>query len=103
MEIVAVAIVIAAVLGMTAGLRLTRSAVGPSVAFGLFIASLFAVYEIWLPRILRRRYEAEMLADPIRALRARRRERMGRLAGWGLGLFFGLSGLLGGLWAGGLM
>jgi len=103
LKIVAVVIAIAGALGITTGLRLTRSAVGPSVAFGLFFVSLFAVYEIWLPRILRRRYEAEMRANPIRALRARRRERTMKMVGWGLGLLFGLTGLLGGLGAAGIL
>lgn len=102
LKIVAVATAITAAVGIGAGLRLTRSAAGPGVVFGLYVAGLFAIYEIWLPRILHRRYEAEMRADPIRALKMRRRQRIGKMFGWGLGLLFGLAGLLAGLRAVGI-
>ena len=38
--------------------------------------------EVWLPRVLQRRFAAEMLADPVRATRRRRRERTWRLVVW---------------------
>ena len=89
--------------GISVGLRLTHSPVGPLVAFSLFVLSLAGIYEGWLPRILRRRYEAEMRADPILATAKRRRERRGKVLGWSLGLLFGVGGLLAGLRAGGLL
>ncbi|HJZ76177.1 MAG TPA: RNA polymerase sigma factor [Vicinamibacterales bacterium] len=103
LKLAAVVTVIAGVVGIKVGLNLTHSAVGPLVAFSLFFLSLVAIYELWLPRILKRRYEAEMRADPIRALARRRRERILRLFGWSLGLLFGAAGLFGGLKAGGLL
>ena len=80
--------------GLAAALRLTESPAGPILAFGAVIATLFAIHEIWLPRILRRRYDAEMRADPARALRARRRERIGKAIGWTMGLLAGGAALL---------
>ena len=103
LKLSAVLTVIAGVVGMKVGLNLTHSAVGPIVAFSVFFLSLVAIYELWLPRILKRRYEAEMRADPIRALAKRRRERILRMLGWSLGLLFGAAGLFGGLKAGGLL
>ena len=103
LKLVAVATTIAGAGGISVGLRLTHSPVGPLVAFSLFVLSLAGIYEVWLPRILRRRYEAEMRADPILATAKRRRERRGQVLGWSLGLLFGVGGLLAGLRAGGLL
>ncbi len=103
LKLVAVATTIAGAGGISVGLRLTHSPVGPLVAFSLFVLSLAGIYEVWLPRILRRRYEAEMRADPILATAKRRRERRGKVLGWSLGLLFGVGGLLAGLRAGGLL
>ena len=58
---------------------------GRWLAAGLIVAyfaTLFAMFEVWLPRIQRRRLEAEMREDPVSATRRRRRERIGRIAGW---------------------
>jgi hypothetical protein len=88
---------------MKVGLNLTHSAVGPIVAFSLFFLSLLAIYELWLPRILKRRYEAEMRTDPVRALAKRHRERILRILGWALAALIGAAGLFGGLTAGGLL
>jgi hypothetical protein len=90
-------------MGIRAGLYLTHSAVGPIVAFAIFIGSLLVIYEVWLPRILRRRHEAEMRADPARAQRACRRDRILKLIGWIVGTLFGGIGLVLGLIAGGLL
>jgi RNA polymerase sigma factor (sigma-70 family) len=68
------------------------------VNFAAFIAVLAALYTVWLPRILRRRFEAEMREDPVRATAKRRQERRGAIVGWSLGLIFGTLGLVLGLW-----
>jgi hypothetical protein len=70
----------------------------PAVNFAVFIAALAAEYTVWLPRILRRRFEAEMREDPVRALARRRRERRTAIVGWTLGLTFGTLGLVLGMW-----
>ena len=66
----------------------------PVVNFAAFIAILATEYTIWLPRILRRRFEAEMREDPVRAQARRRRERRTAILGWTLGLTFGTLGLI---------
>lgn len=80
--------------GIAAAPRFTESPAGPILAFAGFIATLLAIHEIWLPRILRRRYDAEMRADPARALSARRRERIGKAIGWTMALLVGGAVLL---------
>jgi RNA polymerase sigma factor (sigma-70 family) len=59
---------------------------GDLVVFAAFSASLLAIHLLWLPRIVRRRHELEMREDPARATAARRREKLGRILGWGLGM-----------------
>jgi hypothetical protein len=54
--------------------------------YDFFTLALLGLYFLWLPRIVRRRFEAEMHEDPARATAARRRDRMGKIIGWGLGL-----------------
>jgi hypothetical protein len=63
----------------------------------VFIAALASLYQFWLPRILRSRFEAEMREDPVRATARRHRERRLAILGWTLGLTFGTAGLLLGL------
>jgi RNA polymerase sigma factor (sigma-70 family) len=70
----------------------------PAVNFAAFIATLAVQYTVWLPRILRRRFEAEKREDPVRALARRRRERRTAIVGWTLGLTFGTLGLVLGMW-----
>ena len=55
-------------------------------------------YTVWLPRILRPRFEAERRENPVRALERRRRERRTAIIGWTLGLTFGTLGLVLGMW-----
>jgi RNA polymerase sigma factor (sigma-70 family) len=72
-----------------------------SVAIGWFlglIAILAVLQHVWLPRIVRRRFEAEMRENPERADARRRQERRHAILGWSLGIFFGSMGLLAGLW-----
>ncbi len=100
---VAILVAIGAALGLRAGLAVTHSAVGPIVAYAVFIGTLLVLYEVWLPRILRRRHDAEMRVDPVQARSARRRERMGKIVGWTVGTLGGGIGLVLGLRAGGLL
>jgi hypothetical protein len=65
-------------------------------AVGLVIAyyaSLFAIIEVWLPRMQRRRLEAEMREDPVAATRRRRRERLGHVVGWSVAVLLGAAGM----------
>jgi len=89
---------VAAALAFPVGFAATRWRGWPVMLFALFIAMLAAVLHIWLPRILRRRFAAEMREDPVRALARRRRERRGARLGWALGLTFGVIGLALGMW-----
>jgi hypothetical protein len=52
---------------------------------------------VWLPRILKRRFEAELRANPAGALARRRRERRNAIIGWSAGLVLGWLGLILGL------
>ncbi len=63
----------------------------------LFLAGLAALYQLWLPRILRRRHELELRQDPEKARRARLRERRWAVIGWTLGILSGAAGLIAGL------
>ena len=86
-------------LGFPVGSELTHHwRLWPIVNFALFVATLMVQYVVWLPRILRRRFESEMHEDPHRALTRRRRERRAAIIGWTLGLTFGTLGLLLGMW-----
>jgi hypothetical protein len=69
--------------------------VGPFIAF---MTLLFVMHHVWAPRILRRRHEAEMRADPERAMLARAQERRNRMIGWTVGVSFGALGLAAALW-----
>lgn len=85
---------VAGALGIAAALRLTQSAAVPTLAFAAFIVGLLAIHEIWLPRILQRRHDAEMRADPLRAQKTRRRERVGKVIGWTAALLVGGAAML---------
>ena len=77
--------------------RLTHHPISQVATFVGFIATLGAMHVFWLPRILRSRFEAEAREDPVRAARARARERRAVVLGWSLGLAGGLLGLIAGL------
>ncbi|HKE29828.1 MAG TPA: sigma-70 family RNA polymerase sigma factor [Bryobacteraceae bacterium] len=69
------------------------------VAWFLCLLATLAVLEhVWRPRIVQRRMEAEMLADPEAAGARRRIERRAAVLGWTLGIGFGSMGLAIGLW-----
>jgi len=84
---VAVAIVVVFAIAMAVAPRLSRWA--PYAVLGFYLASLFVLWELWLPRILRPRFEAEMREDPVGALRRRRRERIVRAIMWVLATLIG--------------
>ena len=98
-RIVASLTVVVFALGFPVGWELTNHwRPWPIVNFALFVATLMVQYLVWLPRILRGRFEAEMHEDPDRALMRRRRERRTAIIGWTLGLTLGTLGLLLGMW-----
>ncbi len=89
---VSVATVIVTSIGFELRSRVTESEWVDLLVFAGFTLALASLHFVWLPRILRRRFEAEMLEDPIRAVARRQRERRGATIGWALGL--------GGAWVG---
>lgn len=68
------------------------------LGFGLMLA---AMHLFWLPRLLRDRHVLEAIEDPIRAERARCRERRVTIVGITLGLITGGLGVVIGLWLAG--
>jgi RNA polymerase sigma factor (sigma-70 family) len=81
-----IAAVIATSIGFELRSRVIENEWADLIVLGGFTAALLSLHFLWLPRILRRRFEAEMREDPVRALAARRRERRGAILGWTLGL-----------------
>jgi RNA polymerase sigma factor (sigma-70 family) len=67
--------------------------------FCFFIATLAILQHVWLPRIVKRRMEAERLSDPQWAAERRLRERRAAILGWTLGILGGSLGLAVGLWS----
>jgi RNA polymerase sigma factor (sigma-70 family) len=94
-RIVASLTVVVFAIGFPVGSEMTQQwRAWPPINFAVFIATLAAEYLVWLPRILRRRFEAEMREDPVGALARRRRERRMAIIGWTLGLTFGTLGVV---------
>src|SRR5262249_7063157 len=91
-------ITVVGALAFPVGFAVMRWRWWPAAWFGLFMATLAVLLHVWLPRILRRRFEEELGEDPERAQAQRRRERRGAVLGWTLGLTFGVLGLALGLW-----
>ena len=79
------------------GSNVTSSYWLPVLNFTGFLLALAVLHHVWLPRILKRRFEAEMREDPIGALVRRRRERRYAIVGWTIGLVAGWLGLILGL------
>jgi RNA polymerase sigma factor (sigma-70 family) len=100
-RLVASLVVIVFALAFPVGSLLTGWRPWPAVNFVMFVATLGVLYGVWLPKILRRRFEAELREDPARALARRRRERRAAIIGWTLGLTFGTLGVVLGMWLGG--
>jgi RNA polymerase sigma factor (sigma-70 family) len=97
-RVVASLVVVLFALAFPIGSLLTGWWLWPAVNFVMFVATLAMLYSIWLPRILRRRFEAEMREDPERALVRRRHERRAAIIGWTLGLTFGTLGVVLAMW-----
>jgi RNA polymerase sigma factor (sigma-70 family) len=76
----------------------THSRTWAVIWFLAFLAVIAILQHIWLPRIVRRRMEAEMRENPVAALARRRRERRNAILGWTLGIVSGSLGLSVGLW-----
>jgi RNA polymerase sigma factor (sigma-70 family) len=76
----------------------THSPWAPILNFAVFIVALAVLHRAWLPRIIRRRLEQEMIEDPERARARRRAEHRAAILGWALGLGFGTLGLVLGLY-----
>jgi RNA polymerase sigma factor (sigma-70 family) len=95
-QAVSIVVVLAAAAGMMPARRLADSIWGTVAVFVAFIAILAVLYELWLPRILRRRFDDEMRADPVAAARRRRRDRTWKFVGWGLGIVSGAAGIFAG-------
>jgi len=93
-----VATVIVTAIGFEVRSRVTRSDWPDLLIFAGFTLALAVLHFVWLPRILRRRFEAEMREDPIRARARRQRERRGATIGWTLGLGGAWVGLILKLW-----
>ena len=92
-RLVASLTVVAFALGFPVGAALTQSwREWSAINFVLFIATLALLYTVWLPRILKRRFDAEMRAESVRALTRRRHERRVAIVGWTLGLTCGTLG-----------
>jgi len=98
---VAAATVVVAAAMFPISWALAPNAWTPVVVFCTFMATLMGLYVGWLPRILARRFEAEMREDPARAATRRARERWMLIVGWTLGLLSGGAGLLFRLWSAG--
>ena len=100
-RLVASLMVVLFALAFPIGSLLTGWWLWPPVNFVVFVGTLALLYGVWLPRILRRRFDAELSEDPVRALARRRRERRAAIIGWTLGLAFGTLGVVLGMWLGG--
>lgn len=93
-----IATVIVTAVGFEFRSRVTKSDWPDLLIFAGFTLALASLHFVWLPRILRRRFEAEMRDDPSRALACRQRERRGATIGWTLGLGGAWAGLILKLW-----
>jgi hypothetical protein len=94
-------VVIVFALAFPTGSLLTGWRPWPAVNFVMFVATLAMLYGVWLPKVLRRRFEAELREDPARALARRRRARRAAIIGWTLGLTFGTLGVVLAMWLSG--
>jgi RNA polymerase sigma factor (sigma-70 family) len=84
---VAAAIVVVFAIAMAFAPRLHRWA--PYVVLAGYLASLLVVYEVWLPRIVKSRLEAEFRENPAAALRRRRRDPIIRVTMWSFATVIG--------------
>ncbi len=94
LQAVAVAVVVVAAFAMPLAKRLTHSDWAFVAVFIAFVVSLLMIYEIWLPRVLRRRFEAEMRADPVTTMRRWKRQRRLSLLAWIAAILIGATAVL---------
>lgn len=90
-------VILTAAMVFQLGSEVTTSRWWPILNFAVFLLTLALFHHVWLPRILRRRFEAELRANPAGALARRRRERRNAIIGWSAGLVLGWLGLILGL------
>lgn len=76
---------------------------GPTTIFAAFLASLATLYFVWLPQLLRRRFEAEEAGDEAAVERRLAQRRRTALFGLVMGALGGGAGLLIGLMSAGLI
>lgn len=88
--------VLAAVVAMPLAGWLTPGAWPQIVIYAAFLVSLSHLYRLRLPRIIQRRLEVELRADPD-AWRRHRRQRIASRIAWILGMTAGTAGLIAGL------
>jgi hypothetical protein len=93
-----VATVMVTAIGFEVRSRVSRSDWPDLLIFAGFTLALAVLHFVWLPRILRRRFEAEMRENPVQALARRQRERRGATIGWTLGFGSAWVGLILKLW-----
>ncbi len=86
-------------MALTAIAGWTRNPLWTVPWFLMFIATLAVLQHVWLPRIIKKRLEAEMREDPRWASARRRRERRLAILGWTLGILGGSLGLALGFWS----
>jgi hypothetical protein len=90
-------VILAAAMVFQLGSEVTTSRWLPILNFAVFLLTMALFHHVWLPRILKRRFEAELRANPAGALARRRRERRNAIIGWSAGLALGWFGLILGL------
>jgi hypothetical protein len=76
---------------------MTRRPISQVLVFVVFFSALTMLHLVWLPRITRDRHVLEALEDPVRAAKARARERRVAILGLGLGFLTGGLGLVAGI------
>ena len=90
-------VILTAAMVFQLGSEVTTSRWLPILNFAVFLLTMALFHHVWLPRILKRRFEAELRANAAGALARRRRERRNAIIGWSAGLVLGWLGLILGL------
>jgi RNA polymerase sigma factor (sigma-70 family) len=96
-ELSAIVLTLSTAVAFPLSWQLTGQAWSQVATFAGFTAGLVVHYAIWLPRILRSRWELEARENPERAAQARAKERRVAIIGWTLGLTCGTLGLIAGI------
>lgn len=77
-----------------AGARWGAASDPATAGFGVMMLAFWVAHFVWLPRITRRRYEAEFAEDPVGAAAAHRRRRLQARLGFGIGALLGGAAVL---------